>query len=247
MPRSPRKRSVSGIYHVMSRGIDKRDIFLSENDFAKFIEILEKTQQKKPFTLYAYCLMINHFHLLIQPHDEDLGACMQQITSTYALYHNAAHQRFGHLFQNRFKSEPINDDAHFLTVLRYIHQNPIKAGIVKRIKTYLWTSFHEYLGCARIVDTGFAQKMLGSNIDLLDYLSLPVEQACLDIDEAKMLTDRDLNKAIQSIVSPEELSEMPRKTRDELLRLIKDKTGASNRRLAKALGISSRIIDRVVF
>jgi putative transposase len=246
MPRGPRKPSTSGIHHVMSRGIDKRNIFLSDEDFIKFLSIMKKTQEKHPFTLYAYCLMHNHFHLLIQPNADELGVTIQRISSVYALYHNQAHQRFGHLFQNRFKSEPIEGDEHFLTVLRYIHQNPIKAQLVKDLHEYPWSSYCEYAGSANMVSTAFAHELIGSKEKLLHLIEIPMEQESLDIESNRQLNDKDLKWAVQSIISVEELHAMTKEVRDRYLRLIKTKTGASNRRLAQYLGFSPRLIDRVL-
>ena len=252
MPRTPRKQSVSGIHHVMARGIDKRNIFLKEGDYSKFLSILLHTQQKYPLKIYAYCLMCNHFHLLVQPQVDELGTAIQRITTAYAVYHNQTHQRFGHLFQNRFKSEPIDGDEQFLTVLRYIHQNPIKAQLVDDMRDYPWSSFHVYAGNssvtsnASLVATDFARDLVGNSSKLLEFFEIPTEHKCLDIGITAPLDDAELNFAIQSIISIEGLHELPKNERDNFLRLIKSKTGASNRRLAQILDISPRLLDRIL-
>jgi putative transposase len=246
MPRGSRKASVSGIYHVMSRGIDKRDIFITKNDFLKFISLMEKCQQKTSFKLYAYCLMHNHFHLLINPMRQELGKCMQLLTTSYALYHNACHQRFGHLFQNRFKSETIENDDHFLTVLRYIHQNPVKAGLVSEVKNYDWTSFHEYNEAKTTVDVDFAINMAGNKDELLKLLSMPVDSVCLDVEIVCTLNEDELRQAISSIITLDEFEELSPLQRDDFIRAIKEKTHASNRKLAVVMGVSSSLIDRAL-
>ena len=94
-------------------------------------------------TYYGYCLMTNHFHLLIREREEKVGETLKRIASSYVYYYNKKYGRDGHLFKERFKSEPVNDMAYFVTLLRYIHQNPVKAGIVSDIKDYDFSSWGE--------------------------------------------------------------------------------------------------------
>ena len=108
MPRQARKESGTGIYHVMLRGINRQDIFEEQE---------------------AYCLMSNHVHLLLRERTESISISLKHLTVSYAAYYNKCYQRVGHLFQDRFKSEPVNDIEYFVTLLRYVHQNPVKAGI----------------------------------------------------------------------------------------------------------------------
>lgn len=129
----------------MIRGNRKQDIFLEDEDRFKFIKILKKVKQKKEYTLYAYCLMNNHVHLLIKEKDEQLFQIMKRINVSYAYYFNKKYQQIGHLFQDRFKSEPIEDESYLLVVLSYIHNNPLNAMIVKNLDEYAWSSFRLYV------------------------------------------------------------------------------------------------------
>jgi REP element-mobilizing transposase RayT len=119
----------------MLRGIDKRNIFLAEEEYIAFLQYLEKAQEKVEFTTYAYCLMTNYIHLLLKT-EEPIGDIIKRIAVGYAQYHNIKNGRTGHLFQNRFKSDVVETDEYFLMVLRYINQNPVKAGIVQDMKCY---------------------------------------------------------------------------------------------------------------
>ncbi|AOY74651.1 transposase [Clostridium formicaceticum] len=102
---------------------------------------MARTARKKTeFTVYGYCLMTNHVHILLKAESEEIGNVVRRITVGYAQYHNIKNGRSGHLFQNRFKSERVNTDDYFLIVLRYIHQNPIKAGVIERIEDYKWSN-----------------------------------------------------------------------------------------------------------
>jgi len=130
MPRQARKKSATGIYHIMLRGIDGRNIFLDDEDRSKFIEKLLSAKQNANFKLYGYCLMDNHVHLLIEE-NEEIGTSVKRITVGYVQWHNNKYGRTGHLFQNRYNSEVVETESYLVTVLRYIHQNPVKANIVK--------------------------------------------------------------------------------------------------------------------
>lgn len=157
MPRSARLKSESGIYHVMLRGIDKRNIFMNPADYEKFIESMIKAKEKAKLSVYAYCLMTNHVHILIKQHAEDVGDTVKRIAVSYAQYHNNRYGRTGHLFQNRFLSETVDNYQYFLTAIRYIHQNPVKAGIIKNVGDYKWSSYNEYIDDDKnVIESEFA-------------------------------------------------------------------------------------------
>ncbi len=145
MPRTARKKSESGIYHIILRGINKQTIFEDEEDSIKFLETLVTYKEISGYKIYAYCLMGNHIHLLLKEENEDLGIVMRRIGASYVYWYNLKYGRCGHLFQDRYKSEPVEDENYFLTVLRYIHQNPLKTGVVKDIASYTWSSYCEYV------------------------------------------------------------------------------------------------------
>ena len=139
MPRTSRQHSDTGVYHVMLRGIDRRDIFADDQDRSKFLKILRavtspEDHEGKPLPplchIHAYCLMDNHVHLLIAEAAEDIGTVMKRIGVSYVSYYNKRHERLGPLFHDRFRSEPVGDTGYFITLLRYIHQNPVQAEMV---------------------------------------------------------------------------------------------------------------------
>ena len=129
----------------MIRGINQQDIFTDDEDDEKFLVILDHYRQKIELEISAYCLMGNHVPLLLKEGEEPLSNTIKRIGTSYVYYYNWQYDRKGHLFQNRYKSEPVEDDAYFLTVLRYIHQNPLKAGLTNNIASYLWSSYKEYI------------------------------------------------------------------------------------------------------
>ncbi len=144
MPRKARELSSANVYHVMVRGNRKQDIFLEDEDRFKFIKILKKVKQKGEYELYAYCLMNNHVHLLIKEKDEQISRTMKRINVSYVNYFNQKYHQVGHLFQDRYKSEPIENENYLLAVLNYIHNNPLNASIVKNLNEYIWSSYCAY-------------------------------------------------------------------------------------------------------
>jgi REP element-mobilizing transposase RayT len=152
MPRQARESSGTGIFHVMMRGINHQNIFEDEEDNYQFINTLDRMRVRyddegtpcgRNCSYYAYCLMGNHFHLLIRERNERVGETIKRIASSYVYYYNRKYGRDGHLFKERFKSEPVNDMEYFTVLLRYIHQNPVKAGIVEKVKDYEFSSWGE--------------------------------------------------------------------------------------------------------
>lgn len=145
MPRQSRRISESKIYHVMIRGNGGQGIFLDDEDKAKFIDILSLKNKDHQYSIYAYCLMDNHVHLLINEGHDEISRIMKRINISYVYYFNKKYHRIGHLFQDRFKSEAIVDDRYLLAAMRYIHTNPIKAKLVSTLSEYKWSSYHDYI------------------------------------------------------------------------------------------------------
>ena len=145
MPRASRKKSESGIYHIMLRGINQQVVFEENEDYDRFIDTVKKYKTICGYKLFAYCLMSNHIHIIIKEETESIDQIIKRIAGSYVYWYNSKYYRKGHLFQDRFKSEPVDDDAYFMTVLRYIHQNPVKAKLCSKVEDYPFSSFAEYL------------------------------------------------------------------------------------------------------
>ena len=128
----------NGFYHIINRGVARSVIFKDEYDNLKFLEILQDASQDYDFEVYSFCLMNNHYHLLIKIKKENLSIIMQKINSRYSMYFNHKYKRVGPLWQGRFKSWFIYDENYLQTLVRYIEFNPIKANITKKIGEYKW-------------------------------------------------------------------------------------------------------------
>ncbi len=145
MPTHGRWESRTGIYHVMVKGINNERIFNQSREKAYFKSIILKHLKKQKVEIYSYCLMSNHAHFIIGAEIQLLSSFMASTLSEYAMYYNYKHQRNGHVFQNRYRSECINDERYFWTCLRYIHLNPVKAQMIKTPERYKFSSMSEYL------------------------------------------------------------------------------------------------------
>lgn len=189
MARHARIISETGIYHIIQRGADRRILFSDDYDYMKFLSILRKIKQETDFSLYAYCLMSNHFHLLLKQNSAPLELIFKKIGCAYVYYYNWKYELHGHLFQDRFRSEAIENDEYFLDVLRYICQNPVKAGICELPEEYNW------LGCTGLSNDSFLNP-ISTYTDLCgeklrSFVRTPCIQPHIDEVDRKRLTDAE--------------------------------------------------------
>ena len=133
MPRGARLDVPNVLHHVMARGIEGQDIFRDTRDYNEFLRRLSEVVTEGRVKLFAWCLLSNHFHLLVRPRVMLLSTMMRRLMTGYAVWHNRRHGRKGHLFQNRYKSIVVEEDPYFLELVRYIHLNPIRAGLVSQL------------------------------------------------------------------------------------------------------------------
>ena len=262
MARQIRKKSGTGIYHVMLRGINRQDIFEDDEDYLQMTSILrgqserydEKGLRLSPFcTFYAYCLMSNHLHLLIQEREDNISDIVKRIGVTYAHYFNKKYERNGHLFQDRFRSEPVDDIEYFVTLLRYIHQNPLKAGIIENINDYPWSSWKDYSSdkcpasfCS--TRTVFARI---SQTDLMELINTPLEDdgqiLDVDTDGCKSISDSDVKAFLQmsqGIANPLMVQSLEKTRRNEVLRYALS-FGAGVRQLSRLTGVSYGVVQKL--
>lgn len=250
MPRAGRKQSESGIYHIMLRGINRQNLFEDDEDRQKFSETLAFYKEKSGYRIYAYCIMSNHVHILMKEVKEPLSLIMKRISSSYVYYYNRKYNRCGHLFQERYKSETVDDDRYFLTVLRYIHQNPIKANMVKKLEEYRWCSYIEYTAGNKIVDTNFALELFSGNkaeaIErFVQYSNERNEDKCLEFEFAKRIDDieaRDIIKKIAKVNNINDIQGFEKERRNEIIKRAKEIDGLSIRQIVRITGISFNIV-----
>lgn len=253
MPRAARGKSETGIYHIMLRGINRQTIFEENKDCIKFLETLQRFKEKSCYKVYAYCLMGNHVHLLLKEGNEKLDIVTRRIGASYVYWYNHKYDRCGHLIQDRYKSEPVEDESYFLSVLRYIHKNPVKAGIVNNIKDYPWSSYHEYIGRSEIADTEFPLGLFSDEKDkaiesFIAFHNSDSHDVCLDMDteseDTKKLTDSNAAEIIKDVCHISHCSEfkgIEKDKRSEYIRSLNE-MGLSSRQISRLTGLSRNTI-----
>lgn len=162
MARPYRLQAENCFYHITSRGNDRKKIFSSEADYRKLLGYLQKAKERFKFYLYAYCLMGNHYHLLLEITVANLSRIMQYLNTAYTAYYHTKRKRSGHLFQGRFKSILVEADSYFAELTRYIHLNPVRAKMTDSPERYPWSSYKTYLNNApdALIDKARARGLL---------------------------------------------------------------------------------------
>lgn len=184
MPRKARKKSVTGIYHVIMRGVNHQQIFYEESDYYKFLETLQHYSNVSGYKIFAYSLMGNHIHLLIQEGEEKLGTSFKRIGASFAYWYNMKYDRSGHIFQDRFKSEPVDTLEYFFVVIRYILRNPVVAGIIDSPENYKFSNArHLLFNLPTFTDTQTLYEYITPE-QLSRYLMQDNEDKCLDIEKS---------------------------------------------------------------
>lgn len=154
-------------YHVTSRGNEQKDVFKNQRDREKFLEYLASATERYGAVIHAYCLLSNHYHLLLETPAGNLSQIMRHINGAYTTYFNVKRKRFGHLFQGRFKAILIEADEYATGLSRYIHLNPVRAGMAERPEDYRWSSYRSYIGqtaAPEWLKTGMVLDYFGRNI-----------------------------------------------------------------------------------
>lgn len=235
----------------MVRGVGHQDIFRDYDDRRRYLRILKRVVEDYCLTLYAYCLMDNHLHLLLAEGEETLGESMKRIGVAYVHGFNGKYGRHGHLFQGRYRSEAVEDDAYFITVLRYIHQNPVKVGLCHDCGAFPWSSYRAYAygrgQLARLLDTRFALELMGGRGRFLAFTSAINDDICLEIETKHRLSDAELLEALATLLGDKlgtPLLELGVTERANILRELKLLEGASNSQIARLTGVSKTTVQR---
>ncbi len=250
MPRRPRIDMV-GSYHIVNRGVEQRVVYKDSEDFEMFLNILCTACQLYNVQLHGYVLMNNHYHLLIETKDENLSRYMKHINASYAIYFNKKYKRSGHLWQGRFKSWYITDEAYLYALIGYIENNPVKAKIVKGLGAYPYSSYRAFseevkpLACLK---ESFVFEMFPDVTERIEFLQYANDESVLDeIKKASNLVvtsikkkGLDLNKLNAMFVNVENSQERNKKIYQAYL------LGYSQHAIAQYLGISQPQINRIL-
>lgn len=151
-------------YHIIQRGVNKEHIFKEDRDKSYLLEIVAETKEMFDFKIFSYVIMGNHYHFFIQMLNTPISKIMHQINTRYAMYYNKRHKRSGHVFQNRYKGILVQNDSYFVTLIKYIHNNPVAAGICNSMEEYKWSSDIFYrINMDNMVDVDELLNMLSPN------------------------------------------------------------------------------------
>lgn len=231
----------------MLRGIDRQLIFEDSGDYFHFLDIVQECRKICCFQLFAYCLMGNHVHMLLKVQDESLETILKRIAGRYVYYYNVKYRRVGHLFQDRFKSEPVENNEYFLTVLRYIHQNPVKAKLCPKIDDYPYSSYVEYFRDSSIVDIGFVLSMLSLD-EFVRFNNEANSDQCLEIVNRprRGVTDEQAKPIIEKTSRCKTITEfqaLDEKKKERSIKKIYEK-GVSIRQISRLTGTSKGIVEK---
>ena len=255
MARLPRVKSSLKIYHIMIRGVNKQDIFLDNQDRKVFMKCILKSKEKFEYSIYSYVLMKNHVHLEIMDNDV-MSKIIHYIASSYAMYFNNKYNRVGHLFQDRYKSKPVENEKYLLTLMRYIHQNPEKAGI-SLTQNYQWSSYKDYIeGWKDIVEIDYILDIISSDRKkaLLEFEKINNQTVKLDSKEIlefeikTKLSDDELKQVITEIIGKNILKNFCKFNKIEKEKIIKNLEsikGTSAAQIARILKTEERNIERI--
>jgi len=254
MPRKAREKSENGIYHIILRGNGRQEIFHDDEDFIRFIETLDRYKTETKMKVHGWCLMNNHIHLLLEKGEEELSTTMKRIEVSFVWFYNRKYETTGHLFQDRFKSEIIDSDKYLMTVIRYIHQNPVKVGLVENPDDWKWSSCSGYYGEKKFFpDLLYSDLILGLFAEdrntairkFIEFNESTNDDKCLDYDIRIRLKDEEAREEIKKVMAGFNLAEikiLPKEQRDEMLSRIKRIKGITQRQAARILGISPNLI-----
>lgn len=147
MPRISRGLVDGSVYHIINRGNGGQVVFRKDTDYEAFIDIMKEAKIQYSINIFAYCLMPNHFHIVLMPHQaQNLSKWMQWLMTSHVRRYHRHYGTSGHVWQGRYKSFLIQKDSHLLAVLRYVEGNPLRSGLVKSAKDWLWSSYSESIG-----------------------------------------------------------------------------------------------------
>ena len=229
----------------MFRGVNYQDLFEERQDYIKLTETILQLKEEMGFQIYAYCFMTNHVHLVLKEKElRDISLIMKRILTKYSRWYNIKYGRTGALIANRYKSVPVEVDEYFLNLIRYVHQNPIKAGIVKNIEDYKYSSYREYLGKPRITDTEFVMEMIDDN-EFKEF-HMEMEEMDFEVSDRKKKTDETLIREIRKkygIDNPKQIAGLEKQKRNVILKHLKENYPA--RQLQRITGVSRGVISKL--
>ena len=244
MASQPRQLSDSGYLHLIIRGIGKQILFETQEDYLFFLSILKRFSQETSVSVLAYCLMENHVHLLVRDDNRNVPLLMKKIGVSYSAFFNKKYERSGHLFQDRYRSEAIEDDGYLLCVFRYILNNPQKAGLGPA-SAYAWSSWSQYGDENAFADTRLLRELIGDDAQYEAFLTAENDDDCLEYEPPRH-DDEWAKEVLRKQLGAESgtvLQRYARADRDAALKELKQK-GLTVRQLERLTGLNRGVIQK---
>lgn len=248
LPRQSRKLLGETVCHHMVQGIDKEKIFETEENKKKYIFLLKKYYKKFDIKILAYCVMDNHVHMLLYSNKiQNISNFMRQVNSIYAMYYNKKMQRVGYVYRNRFKSVPMMTKRQLWTCIKYIHMNPVKAGIVKEESDYIYSSYNDYLNKTGFIQEKTLQFIFNSSNNYIEKFQ-SIEYKNLKIEKEEV----DLKEILKEFLSKEEFDfQQIKKEKSKIKKfisyLISNQYEFSKREVAELFNISRSTLYRWLY
>jgi REP element-mobilizing transposase RayT len=250
MPRRPRIE-IPGYYHIINRGVEQRKVFKEVNDYEYFKELMCFYMKSFNITLHNYCLMPNHYHLLIETKTENLSKFMRQLNMNYAIYFNKKYKRVGHLWQGRFKSWFVTDEAYLYTLMLYIEQNPLKVKMVKALEEYPYSSYHYFLKkeIPECLQQAWIVQNHGNDREAIKaFLNSVVDTSQLtEMKQASSLVEAPNKERKPNIKKLTKMLSNTKDTKERNKQIAKAyKQGYSQHSIAKVLGLNQATVQRII-
>ena len=236
MSRLPRNYMKTPFFHIITQGIEKRFIFEKPEDIKYYIKIMYKIKEEHNINIIAYCIMNNHTHMLVETQViEQLSKYMQRINTTYGKYYNKKYNRVGYVFRDRYKAEGIYSEKHLYNCIKYIHNNPVKAGICNKAEEYPYSNY-------KMMRTEFKEKY--SSMAKSDYSN--VEYEFIDVDEKN---EKPCDKIIEAYLKENKIDLKSIKQSKEMLKkliiFLKDENKISLRKIAEGIEMSRETVRKI--
>ena len=254
MARQARNQSLTEYYHIIMRGNNRESIFSQQRQKQYFKEFLKEKIEEQLIDIAGYCIMDNHVHIIIKAEIGHLSKAIKSINIKYAMKFNKENRRIGHVFQDRFKSETIEDENYLIQVIKYIHNNPVKAKMVKSPREYRWSSYNEHIGQNIIVSDKQKEIILDINNGINKFVIFHTEQDDNEYLEIKEDIDNYRLEKAQEIISKyfqekgiseaKEINRYPQYM-EELIKKLLNNTKLSHRKIANLLEVSNNIVHTI--
>lgn len=254
MSRKARVLSKTGLYHIIFKGIGRQNLFEERADYEKMKSIILTVKSEMEFEIYAYCLMTNHVHLFIKEKNTgEVSKIMSKILSHYATWFNIKYIRSGPLFNNRYLSEPVEDEKYYMNLIRYIHQNPLKARVVGRVGQYQYSSYADYVdGNDTFTDIDFFLNMLSDEritaVKQFMEFNASEEEESFEISSSQKRSDAHIRRIIKSeleIDDPALIKSFDVELRNAVVKKLVEELGISKSALERETAISRGTIIRI--